>query len=161
MFLQFLILIVAAEVPYIVSVKSLSLAGCGDNQQVYCFTVEGGMYDKYSIGGLYYSVHVVSLFVVPPPPVNVRATQLNATTIGVSWTKYTLVELKGLANYVITYNIVIASRRRGLGETITVPWRDNQVFITNLHSGAQYIISVGTSTSAGVSGCCGVDTRNK
>ena len=103
------------------------------------------------------SVHAVSLFsVVPPPPLNVRATQLNATTIGISWTKYTLVELKGLANYVITYDIINASRRRGFGGTITVPWRDNQAFITNLHSGAQYIISVGTSTSAGISGCCGI-----
>ena len=39
-------MIVAAEVPYIISVKALSLAGCGDSQQVYCFTLEGGMYDK-------------------------------------------------------------------------------------------------------------------
>lgn len=107
----------------------------------------------YSIGALT-SIHVISLFsLVPPPPVNVRASQLNATTIGVSWTKYSLVELKGLANYVITYDIIIASRRRDFGGSITVPWRDNQAFVTGLHPGAEYIISVGISTSAGISGC--------
>ena len=31
-----------AEVPYNITVKALNLAGCGEEQQVYCFTQEGG-----------------------------------------------------------------------------------------------------------------------
>ena len=46
--LQLVLLLAAAEVPYVVSVKALSLAGCGDKEQVYCFTREGGMYEKHS-----------------------------------------------------------------------------------------------------------------
>ena len=34
---------VAAEVPYNVTVKALNLAGCGEEQQIYCFTQEGGI----------------------------------------------------------------------------------------------------------------------
>ena len=33
---------IAAEVPYTVSVKALNLAGCGEENQTYCFTWEGG-----------------------------------------------------------------------------------------------------------------------
>ena len=98
-------------------------------------------------------INRILLLLVPPPPVNVQAAQLNATTIGVSWTKHTLVELKGLASYVVTYNILIASRKRSFGGTITVPWTHNRAFIKNLQTGAQYVISVGASTSAGISGC--------
>ena len=32
----------AGEVPYNITVKALNLAGCGDEQQLYCFTQEGG-----------------------------------------------------------------------------------------------------------------------
>ena len=33
---------VAGEVPYNITVKALNLAGCGEEQQLYCFTQEGG-----------------------------------------------------------------------------------------------------------------------
>ena len=83
---------------------------------------------------------------------NVVVVRFDPTTVGVSWTKFTLVELKGLASYTVTYNIVIGSRRRQLGGMITVPWTENRVIISNLQPGAQYDITVTTSTLAGISG---------
>lgn len=83
---------------------------------------------------------------------NVRVTQFSVTTIRVSWTKLTLVDLKGLANYVVTYDIIISSRKREFGGMITVPWTNSSAVITNLQPGAQYIVSVKTSTSTGISG---------
>ena len=89
---------------------------------------------------------------VPPSPTNVVVVRFDPTTIGVSWTKFTLVKLKGLASYIVTYNIVISSKKRQLGGTITVPWTKNRVIIPNLQPGAQYDITVTTSTLAGMSG---------
>ena len=83
---------------------------------------------------------------------NVVVIRFDSTTIGVSWSKFTLVELKGLASYIVTYNIVIGSRKRQLGGMITVPWTENRVIIPNLQPGAQYDITVSTSTLAGMSG---------
>ena len=83
---------------------------------------------------------------------NVVVVRFDSTTIGVSWSKFTLVELKGLASYIVTYKIVIGSRRRQLGGMVTVPWTENQVVISNLQPGAQYDITVTTSTLAGMSG---------
>ena len=87
----------------------------------------------------------------PPAPMNVVVVRFDSTSIGVSWTKYTLVELKGLANYTVTYNIIIGSRKRQLGGTVTVPWTENRVIISNLQPGAEYVVTVSTSTTAGTS----------
>ena len=89
---------------------------------------------------------------MPPPPENVIVVRFDSTSIGVSWTKFTLVELKGLANYIVTYNIIIGSRKRQLGGTITVPWTQNQVIIRDLQPGAEYDVTVSTSTTVGISG---------
>ena len=93
-------------------------------------------------------------FLVPPPPENVVVVRFHSTSIGVSWTKFTLVELKGLASYIVSYNIIIDSRKRQsqLGGTITVPWTQNQVIISDLQPGAKYDITVNTLTAAGMSG---------
>ena len=93
-------------------------------------------------------------FLVPPPPENVVVVRFDSTSIGVSWTKYTLVELKGLARYIITYNIIISSRKRQteLGGTITVPWTQNQVIVSDLQPGVEYDVTVSTFTAAGMSG---------
>ena len=88
----------------------------------------------------------------PPTPVNVVVVRFDSTSIGVSWMKFTLVELKGVANYIVTYNIIIGSRKRQLGGTVTVPWTENRVIISNLQPGADYDITVRTSTAAGMSG---------
>ena len=88
----------------------------------------------------------------PPAPKNVVVVRFDSTSIGVSWTKFTLVELKGLANYIVTYNIIIGSRKRQLGGTITVPWTQNQVIISDLQPGAEYDVTVTTSSTAGMSG---------
>ena len=102
---------------------------------------------------IYVYVYVYLFLLVPPIPTNLTAVRFNSTTIGVSWTRYTLVELKGLASYTVTYDIVISSsRKRQLNGVITVPWTNNTVIISNLQPGAQYDVTVQTSTSAGVSG---------
>ena len=72
-----------------------------------------------------------------------------------SWNKFTLVELKGLANYIVTYTIIIIDSRKRqseLGGTVTVPWTQNQAVISGLQSGAEYDVTVRTSTAAGMSG---------
>ena len=96
--------------------------------------------------------HTHTHFSVPPSPVNVVVVRFDSTTIGVSWTEFTLVELKGFASYLVTYSIVIGSRERELGGIITVPWTENHVIIPNLQPGGQYDITVTTSTLAGISG---------
>ena len=79
--------------------------------------------------------------------------RFDSTSIGVSWTKFTLVELKGLANYTVTYNVIIGSiKRQELGGTITVPWTENHVIISNLQSGVEYYITVSTATATAMSG---------
>ena len=87
-------------------------------------------------------------------PENVVVVRFNPTSIGVSWNKFTLVELKGLANYIVTYTIIIDSRKRQseVGGTVTVPWTRNQAVITGLQSGAEYNVTVTTLTAAGMSG---------
>ena len=96
-------------------------------------------------------------FPVPPPPENVVVKRFDSTSIGVSWTKFTLVELKGLADYIIAYNIIIDStssrkRQTQLGGTMTVPWTQNHIIISGLQTGAEYNITVRASTAAGISG---------
>ena len=143
----------AAEVPYNTTVRALNLAGCGQEKQIYCFTQEGGRIPSIM---LYYLQSLLCLpnASVPPPPENVVVVGFDSTSIGVSWTKFTLVELKGLANYSVTYNIIIGSRKRQsqLGGTVTVPWTQNQVIISGLQPGAEYDVTVRTLTSAGISG---------
>jgi hypothetical protein len=135
-------------------VKALNLAGCGEENQTYCFTREGGkveqLVNRRSCVTIVYPIPIPE----PPPPENVVVVRFNPTSIGVSWTKFTLVELKGLANYIITYEIIIDSRKRQseLGGTVIVPWLQNQVIISRLQSGAEYDVTVKTSTVAGMSG---------
>ena len=81
--------------------------------------------------------------------------RIDSTTMTVSWSKQTLVELKGLANYTITYSVSGGgSRKRQTGEegTVMVPWTENSVTITNLRPNAAYAVSVSTVTSVGSSG---------
>ena len=81
--------------------------------------------------------------------------RIDSTTMTVSWSKQTLVELKGLANYTITYSVSGGgSRKRQTGEegTVMVPWTQNSVTITNLRPNAAYDVSVSSVTSAGSSG---------
>ena len=105
------------------------------------------------INTLFNNNDVLFLFAVPPPPENVVVVRFNPTSIGVSWTKFTLVELKGLANYIVTYSIINSRKRQSeLGGTVTVPWTQNQVIIPGLQPGAEYDITVRTSTAAGISG---------
>ena len=78
--------------------------------------------------------------------------KINSTALNVTWDKQTLVELKGLADYVVEYSLVVPNRRRQLSDTITVPWTESHVIITNLTPGAQYDVSVSVSTSVGISG---------
>ena len=70
----------------------------------------------------------------------------------VKWDKFTLVELKGLANYTVTYSPTTQSRKRQSEQgTVTVPWTSNNVTITNLRPSGAYDVSVGTVTTRGMS----------
>ena len=133
--------------PYNVTVKALNVAGCGRELQLYCFTQEGGMCNNKCD----YPPNC-SMLSVPPRPENVIVSRLDSTTLAVSWTKLTLVELKGLARYVIIYNVVIPTRRRqDFSGMRNVSWTENTVFLSNLQPGAQYDITVSTVTSTGIS----------
>jgi hypothetical protein len=145
-------LFIEPEVPYSIKIKALNSAGCGEEQRIYCFTQEGGII-MYMSPSNHLQFHRYVFLLVPPVPTNLTAVRFNSTTIGVSWTRYTLVQLKGLASYVITYDIIISSsRKRQFSGVITVPWTNNTVIISNLQPGAQYDVAVQTSTSAGMSG---------
>ena len=79
--------------------------------------------------------------------------KINSTAIIVTWEKQSLVKLKGLADYIVQYKpIVMKTRKRQLDNTVSVPWTENHVVITNLISGAEYNVSVSVLTSAGISG---------
>ena len=74
--------------------------------------------------------------------------KINSTALNVTWDKQTLVELKGLADYIVEYSPAISERR----QMVTVPWTESHVIITNLTLGAQYDITVSVITSVGMSG---------
>ena len=78
--------------------------------------------------------------------------KINSTAINVTWDAQTLVELKGLADYVVEYSPFVPKRKRQSSKTVTVPWTESHVIITNLTVGAQYDITVSVSTSVGISG---------
>ena len=140
-----LYLLAAGEVPYNITVKALNLAGCGEEEQLYCFTQEGGRPTKFRI--LAESLPFLPP-IVPPSPENVEIVELDATSIEVRWKKFTLVELKGLANYTITYTTTSLQTR----QAITVPWSESSVVIRNLNPGMQYRVMVSISTTAGEAG---------
>ena len=99
------------------------------------------------------TVSHILLCLGPPSPENVVVARIDSTTIAVSWRKFTLVELKGLANYVLSYSLVIPSRKRQqFRGAVNASWTENSVFLTNLQPGAQYELTVHTVTSGGVSG---------
>ena len=90
---------------------------------------------------------------VPPPPKNVLVLKINITAINVSWDKQTLVELKGIADYIVEYSpAAVLKSKRQISNTVTVPWTENHVTIPNLTPGAKYDVSVSVSTSVGMSG---------
>ena len=83
--------------------------------------------------------------------------RIDSTSMMVTWDKLSLVDLKGLANYTVTYSVSGGggSRKRQVDQgTMTVPWTENSVTIRNLRSGAAYDVSVQTVTSMGPSGMC-------
>ena len=88
----------------------------------------------------------------PPSPRNVVVFKINSTALNVTWDKQTLVELKGLADYIVVYSPVVPKKKRQSSKMVTVPWTESHVIITNLTVGAQYDITVSVSTSVGMSG---------
>ena len=91
---------------------------------------------------------------MPPSPKNVVYFNINSTAIYVSWDKQTLVELKGLADYIIEYSQFesVSNKKRQSRNMVTVPWTETHAVITNLTPGAMYNIFVSVSTSVGISG---------
>lgn len=96
-------------------------------------------------------IHAWFLFTVPPPARNVRFSRINSSSINVTWEKQSLIELKGLANYIIEYNQVSSNRKKQLRNRVSVAWTEVHVVISNLIQSSKYTIFVQTSTSAGFS----------
>ena len=78
-------------------------------------------------------------------PKNVTTTRINSTAIYVHWNKQTLLELKGLANYTITYITHGRSTQEQAKQgMIVVPSTENFAMITNLRPNVAYDVIVGT-----------------
>ena len=84
-----------------------------------------------------------------PTPENVNLVKSDATSIDISWKLLTLVELKALVNYTVTYS---AASTPNVANTISVPWTESGITITNLNPGTRYDITVTTTTSSRMSG---------
>ena len=94
---------------------------------------------------------LLQCFSVPIQPGNVMVVRENSTTMRVSWDQLTLVELRGFANYTVTYTIAGGSGQAQVEHSVTVPWTANSVVIRNLQPGAGYNIIVNARTSNGMS----------
>ena len=119
---------------------------------MYCFAKEGGACISFHSSP--YVICHISHDSDPPRPENVVIARLDSTTVSVSWAKLTLVELKGLATYVVTYSLVVPSGKRQLSMigVRNVSWTENRVFISDLQPGAEYGIAVRIVNLAGTSG---------
>ena len=96
--------------------------------------------------------HVVFFSLLPielPTPENVVFVRSDTTSIEISWKQFTLVELKALVNYTVTYS---AASMPNAANTISVPWTENGITITNLNSGTRYDITVSITTPSRMSG---------
>ena len=76
----------------------------------------------------------------------------NTTSIEISWKQFTLVELKALANYTVTYSAASVPNKRQTANTINIPWTEDGTVITNLNPGVRYDIAVSTTTLSRMSG---------
>lgn len=84
-------------------------------------------------------------------PRNVTVDRINDTALLVSWDKFTLVELKGFASYVITYTVGGGSRKRQTDQTVTAMWFENNKTIGGLPARAAVSVQVQTSSTGGSS----------
>ena len=89
---------------------------------------------------------------MPPRPEEVKIAISNSTTLSVSWKRFTLVELKGLASYVITYRATSESSAQANNAIISVPWTQNYTVVTGLSPVVEYNIAVSTATMNQMSG---------
>ena len=145
-----LYLFAAPGIPYNVTVEALNLAGCGERREISCFIQEGGT-ELTKIDFVVFTFPSSNI-IVPPFPENVVIVRFDRTSIEVRWKKFTLVELKGLANYIVSYSTISTSRMQQTSNTIILPWSENSVVIRNLHPGTQYRILFSVSTTAGEAG---------
>ena len=135
--------------------KALNLAGCGEEQQIFCFTQEGGTCTVHTC--LKYSGRLILCmcgcqFLAPPVPKNVTVIRINDTAMMVSWHKFTLVELQGFAAYIITYTVGGGSRKRQNNQMVTAMWFENNKTIGGLPPGQAVDVQVRTNSSGGRSG---------
>jgi hypothetical protein len=84
-------------------------------------------------------------------PRNVTVTRINDTAMIVSWYKFTLVELKGFATYVITYTVGGGSRKRQTSQMTTAMWFENNKTIGGLSPRLAVDVQVHTMSSGGES----------
>ena len=84
-------------------------------------------------------------------PQNVIVTRINDTAMNVRWDRFTLVELKGFAMYVITYTVSGASRKRQSNQMVTAMWFENNKTIGNLPPRLAVDVQVRTMSDGGTS----------
>lgn len=77
--------------------------------------------------------------------------RISSTALNVSWDKQTLVELKGLAEYLVEYSEASSVKRQS-ARAVIVPWTETSVIISDLMAGVEYSVTVSVATSAGMSG---------
>ena len=82
-------------------------------------------------------------------PQNVTVTRINDTAMIVSWHKFTLVELKGFATYIITYTVSGGSRKRQNSQMATAMWFENNKTIGGLSPRLAVNVQVRTMSSGG------------
>ena len=88
----------------------------------------------------------------PPMPMNVMVVRINSTAMIVSWDKFTLVELKGFASYIITYTVGGGSRKRqGSDRMATAMWFESNKTIGGLPLGQAVGVQVHTTSTGGTS----------
>lgn len=77
--------------------------------------------------------------------------RISSTALNISWDKQTLVELKGLAKYLVEYSEASSVKRQS-ARVVIVPWTETSVTISDLMAGVEYSVMVSVTTSAGMSG---------
>ena len=82
------------------------------------------------------------------PPMNIKVTRINDTTVRVTWGPLTLIEARG---FITNYTIIIQPQgKRADGSIVTtVPHNVSSTVITGLDPGTNYVVTITVGTSVG------------
>lgn len=110
-------------------------------------------YNRAGIGAASDNVVFFSQQLVPTKvPGNIQSTQLNASSVNITWTPLTLFEARGFPQYVVTLFVPSAVRQqRRQTNHFTVTTNNSFAVFTNLKSGSfQLLIGVSTGNGSDV-----------